>query len=209
MTNTGYVVIAAGALVLGFFGGGLLGYGAMTTGLRVGQPSHPAVEVVRAQRFELVNQNGERRAAFGVGLEGEPALALYAKSGAVRVELSLQPDGRSTLLFFDRDKQTLRAGLTVLPNGSPSLELSDKEGTLRTMFGLGGDGVPILGGFDEQGNLSTVFDLNEDASTLALEPESRATTDEPLCNTGLSGQKLLLLPTQLAGHSVAKTPGLR
>jgi len=181
----------------------------MTKGLRAGQPSHPAVEVVRAQRFELVNQTGERRAALGVSLEGEPALALYAKSGAVRVELSLQPDGKSTLLFFDRDKQTPRAGLTVLPNGSPSLELSDKEGTLRTMFGLGGDDVPILGGFDEQGNLSTVFDLNQDASTLTLEPESGATTDEPLCNTGLLDQRPLLPPTQFAGHSVAKTQGIK
>jgi hypothetical protein len=209
MTNAGYAVLTAGAVVLGLCGGALLGYGAMTKGLRAGQSSQPAVEVIRAQRFELVNQTGERRAALGVGLEGEPALALYAKDGAVRVELSLQPDGRSTLLFFDRDKQTPRAGLTVLPNGSPSLELSDKEGTLRTMFGLGGDGVPILGGFDEQGNLSTVFDLNQDAATLALEPENGATTDEPLCNTELLDQKLPLLPTQLAGHSAPKTNGVR
>jgi hypothetical protein len=156
-----------------------------------------------------VNQNGERRAVLGVGLEGEPTLALYAKNGAVRVELGLQPDGRSTLLFFDQDKQTPRAGLALLPNGSPSLELSDKAGTLRTTFGLGGDGVPILGGFDEQGNLSTVFDLNQDASALMLEPEGGVRADEFLCEPAVIGQKVRALPPQPESPSLAKAREIR
>jgi hypothetical protein len=134
---------------------------------------------------------------------------LYAKNGAVRVELSLQPDGRSTLLFFDQDKQTPRAGLALLPNGSPSLELSDKDGTLRTTFGLGGDGVPILGGFDERGNLSTVFDLNQDVSTLALEPEDEMGTEDAWCPTGGVDQEPRSLPLQVAKHSAKKTTEMK
>ena len=60
-------------------------------------------------------------------------------------------------IFWDRDSKTPRAGFALLPNESPSLELSDKEGNLRTVFGLGTDGEPVLGLFDQHGNLHTAL----------------------------------------------------
>jgi hypothetical protein len=44
------------------------------------QMSQPA-EVIRAERVELVARDGTRRAALGLGSEGEPALEFYDPGG--------------------------------------------------------------------------------------------------------------------------------
>ena len=43
----------------------------------------PAPEVVRAQRFELVDDKGKERANLGVADDGSPSLALHDQKGEV------------------------------------------------------------------------------------------------------------------------------
>lgn len=110
-------------------------------------------ESIRAEKFELVDKTGTRRAVLALEPNGEPALKLYDATGSLRVALSLRPDGGPHLLLWDGRTAVPRFGLALLPNGSPSAELADRNGVLRVVFGLGTNGEPALGLFDQKGNL--------------------------------------------------------
>ncbi|MGE0821234.1 MAG: hypothetical protein AB7G75_10330 [Candidatus Binatia bacterium] len=120
-----------------------------------GMRSSQISPLIRAQRFELVNETGQRRALLELAHSNEPALRLYDTAGKPRLELSLRADGGPNLLLWDDRRGIPRAGLALLPDGSPSLEFADQFGDLRSLFGLDTNGEPLLGLFDQQGNLYT------------------------------------------------------
>lgn len=78
-----------------------------------GRARTEAPEVIRAQRFELVDGEGRVRGALEVGL----------------------PDDSPGLILLD-DKGELRAGLGLLPDGGPRLELSDEKSQTRAAVGV-------------------------------------------------------------------------
>lgn len=119
----------------------------------VTQPPPHSLESIRAEKFELVDKTGTRRAVLALEPNGEPGLKLYDATGSLRVALSLRPDGGPHLLLWDGRTAVPRFGLALLPNGSPSAELADRNGVLRVVFGLGTNGEPALGLFDQKGNL--------------------------------------------------------
>jgi len=109
---------------------GAVGYGA-------GKASD-VPEVVRAQRFEVVD--GEGRVRWILGVSGlDPILFMVGRDGKqVRAELSMAPDGNVRLGILDRQGE-LRAmlqgpGLSETGNdgwgrsAEPSLVLSDQDG---------------------------------------------------------------------------------
>ncbi len=119
----------------------------------------PQAAVIQAKRFELLDENGQRRAVLGFADDRAPALALFDKEGHLRAELGLRPDGGPKVLFWDGKTKVPRVGLALLPTGSPSLELADQAGNLRIVFGLGTNGEPVLGLFDQDENLHTTLDV--------------------------------------------------
>jgi hypothetical protein len=59
-------------------------------GKRMGEP---VAEVIRAQRFELVDAEGNVRGALGLDEDGNPRVCLCDKEGHVRGGLRLDRDG--------------------------------------------------------------------------------------------------------------------
>ena len=74
-----------------------------------------AAEVVRASRFELVDSDGNVRAALTLDAEGNSGLSLSDEEGNVRASLVLGPEG------------------------IPRLNLMGKTGAVRASLGFGSD----------------------------------------------------------------------
>ena len=103
-------------------------------------------QVVRAQKFELVDGQGK-----------------------VRVSLSILADGAARLDMLDKDAKS-RAALRLWPDGSPRLDMVDKDGKKRMMLGVMDDGRPgltLTRGVRDRGGLVLGF-TTPDIPSLAL-----------------------------------------
>ena len=89
------------------------------------QKTPQVAEVIKAKRFEVVDLDGNTRAALSV-LDGEPRLWLKDKNGKTSVMLSLNKDEEPSLWFADKSGQR-RAGLG-LDNGEPRMAFVGKNG---------------------------------------------------------------------------------
>jgi hypothetical protein len=126
MTSRQFRVLMVLTVVSGLLGGAgsnLLLQG----GPAVAQAGGAVQEVVRAKRFEVVDDQGKRRAALGLTADGSPAFWLYDATGKTRVELHVLPDGSTDLLLYDAAGER-RAWLGLTPDGSPYLWLRDTAG---------------------------------------------------------------------------------
>ena len=113
-----------------------------------GQAKVSAPEVIRAQRFDLVDAEGRVRGRLSIASSSGPALLLYDQEGGVRARVWLSLDGSPTLNLYDTDG---RGGVSAFPgtDGNPGVCLRDKEGTLRA--GLFAEGLELS---NEQGQIT-------------------------------------------------------
>jgi hypothetical protein len=90
----------------------------------------PSPEVLRAQRFELVDSSGDVRGVLSLGDKACPRLALFDENGNARVRLMLCLDGTPVLSLYD---ESGRGGVALVAGaeGSPGMSLRDEQGTLR------------------------------------------------------------------------------
>jgi hypothetical protein len=92
--------------------------------------TNAAPEVLRAQRFELVDSAGNVRGLLSLGDQTCPRLVLFDEQGDARARLMLHLDGTPMLSLYD---QTGRGGvaLAVGEEGPRGLHVRDEEGTVR------------------------------------------------------------------------------
>lgn len=81
--------------------------------------------VLRAERFELVEPDGDVRAALRIAEDGAPSLVLLDDSGAVRA--SLVHDEEETALYIHDDHGKVRVGMAQFANGGGGLALHGAE----------------------------------------------------------------------------------
>lgn len=134
-----------------------------------------SAHTVRAEKFELVDHQGTRRAAlevtdsgiadlimfdeaghddaeFRVTRDGVTTMGFYDKSGNRRVLMGEVPGGRNGLTIYGNDDKLL-AGLTVSRDDEASLTLYDpKTGRARAGLGVASNGSPALALFDTDGH---------------------------------------------------------
>ena len=84
----------------------------------------PVQDVVRAKRFELVDDAGKVRGEFRL-VDGEPVLTLADAAGKPRGEFWLI-NGEPAVTLFDAAGEV--SGLFSLFNGEPYLRLYDADG---------------------------------------------------------------------------------
>jgi hypothetical protein len=134
-------------------------------------------EVVRAKRFELVDDEGKvriildvgsgdekavmgiqdnagnNRAAFGIFEGGSVILALKDAGGTTRASLAIgEKSADQPRLIFADSFGRARAEIAVNDNGDVELALADKWGQKRAMLGVAED--VALGLYDVEGNLA-------------------------------------------------------
>ncbi len=121
--------------------------------------------IIRAEKFELVDSQGRVRAVLGLGIsDNETGLTLFDENGMPRIVLA-KLDSGMCLSMFD-ENGTGCAELSISDAGTGLLSLSDKNGTCRASLSVLDSG-PRLRLFDENGTLRTA--LNETGLSLCDE----------------------------------------
>ncbi len=112
-----------------------------------GKATTEVPEVIRAQRFELVDEQGQVRSELLLNEFGEACLLLYDAAGIPQVVLGFDEGDRLTQLVLASGKSSQpRLTLGVDPETSRSeIRLSDKAGELRAALELNTQGEPSLG----------------------------------------------------------------
>ena len=110
---------------------GLVG-GVVSSWLFVGTPVFAqrsgVAEVIRAERFEVVDQDGKVRAVLDtIPVTGEPVLSLMAKYGKGGAFLDLMLNGEPHMVFRNKNGED-RAVLGLNSDGEPLLRFTDKNG---------------------------------------------------------------------------------
>jgi len=169
---------------------------AMATGYLgslLGQNNHPVQaqiplpavqEVVRANRFELVDTKGRLRGSFASGNDGSitlclndsagkssvalgvtaeniPLVALTDMAGKTRMTLGVRAGGGPGMWLVDAAGK-IRSAIAVEDNGAPSLALYDTAGTVRGLLAVGTDGSPALKMHDAAGRIRGQFAIATD-----------------------------------------------
>jgi len=146
MDKKQYVLTAILCMFASLVGGGAVSW--LFMGTPVFAQKTEVVEVIRAERFEVVDKDGQGRAALGLFL-GEPYLSFRDKNGQERAELGLN-NGEPGLGLGDKNGK-IRAVL-YLEDGEPGLWLNDKNGNLRAELSLD-KGEPDLSLYDKNDKL--------------------------------------------------------
>ena len=131
-----------------------------------------APEVIQAQRFELVNAEGEVRAVLGLLLADKPSLVLNDEKGTLLAMLCVGFDGSPGLALYD-EKGTMRVGVSLML-GSPLITLYDEEGTGRAGLSLFPDGSPSITLHDEKGKVRAALGTTSLEATRTGAMEKRA-----------------------------------
>jgi len=126
-------------------------------------------EVVRAERFEVVDTQGRVRATLGM-IFGSPDLTLFDEKGEVRAMLTLDFDG-SPALYMNDEKGEVRAEVAVHFDGMPRVWLFDEAGESRVELDLLGGG-PNLTLRDENGEPRALVGVDADGPGLVLYDEN-------------------------------------
>lgn len=132
-----------------------------------GQTNVSTSQVIQAQRFELVNGQGEVVGVLASADDG-PGLRLYGSDGKVRLAVALEEDGPAFTLLAADEKPKVR--LNLGNDGHPGLSLIDTAGKTRYDLRLREDERPCMlfwdvtapkprmgFGINPQGNPNTVF----------------------------------------------------
>jgi hypothetical protein len=89
--------------------------------------SEPQIhDMIATKTLSLRDRNGLELARLSAE-NGSPSLEMRDNQGRVRVELTLQRDGRTYLCIFGEDGVP-RVNIDVFSDGSPILEISDNNG---------------------------------------------------------------------------------
>jgi hypothetical protein len=109
-------------------------------------------EVIRAQRFEVVDAEAVVRAVLGVSPDGSTELTVKDVTGKARLKLGLQADGEAGLAVMAGPGEA-RIAMAMPGDGGASLIARDETGRLRVAVGIGPDGIAGVGVVDAQGNV--------------------------------------------------------
>jgi hypothetical protein len=120
------------ALLSGLAGGMLLGERSLS-GVALAQDS-PSKRV-RAQSFELVDQNNKVRGLLHLGDGNEPKLELYDSKGVVRVRVAVEAND-APVVAVNGPKGKPRAGLAVPSTGEGGLVFYNEQGEVLAGKGL-------------------------------------------------------------------------
>lgn len=127
-----------------------------------------APQEVRAQRFVLVDSNGQSRGAWLSAPDGSSLLNLTDASQRVRVGVGVTAAGSSELVFYDdRNRRRFAAGIDSAD--TTFLTLSHAEGTSASAsITVAGAGTPMIRLTDAAGAPRLVAGVIDDEVSLAL-----------------------------------------
>ena len=119
-------------------------------------------EVVRAKRFELVDDDGAVRGRMEMN-GGEPTLSLLNSDGLVAWSVEVSSSGMPRLYFND-ENDNLRLIANLEHDGCPALEMLGEDENVRLSVGEDIDGVLRLVMNDQNGNGRIIAFISDDGT---------------------------------------------
>ena len=120
-------------------------------------------EIIRANRFELLDAEGKVRGVFGLSKsDNNPYIELLSKDDSkTMVELSISSFDQATFTLSSKNSKS-RITMQEIVNGDLSLTLSDSAMNPRININLDKNGVPSIHLADEKMNPRAVLWLDKD-----------------------------------------------
>lgn len=154
-----------------------------------------AEEVIRAKRFELIDDEGKTRALIDTGQKEHVALSFFGKDEQERATVGIMPDGFSSFVLLDEEgKESIKATTGTGPSdsvfvikdgnerpriqagvgkaGEAALSLTDDEGNVRIQASVDDRGVPTLTLKDEAGEANVTISVKTEYTGLVIAKES-------------------------------------
>ncbi len=139
--------LTIGVLAMAFVGG-VAGQWLLSGRPALAQNAPQGPVTITAERFELVDANGNTRGLFHVSNSGA-SMVMLDPNGATRLVTAVRNDGTPVVSVLDADGNS-RALMSVGNNGSPVVSILDPDETPRAALG-GGNGAFGVFAFDDAG----------------------------------------------------------
>ena len=133
-------------------GAGFLG-GWLSSSLLSPQAVRAEGNALRAEKFEVIDKQGNVVAALGTAPDGMPGLAFLDQNGKPVAVLGMAPRRAASLTFLNSDGR-IRASFGVTPAGEALFALNDRTGATKIGLASSGGGEAGLVAFDTQGKLA-------------------------------------------------------
>jgi hypothetical protein len=115
----------------------------------------PPAKELRVETLRIVQQDGKERIVL-TAVPGVPDMTFLDPHGHTRLTLDIADDSKPVLVVSESG--TAKGRLTLgIENGSPMLQLYDREGTKRVILGVPRDVGALLRTFDANGRIQGRF----------------------------------------------------
>ncbi|HKI19556.1 MAG TPA: hypothetical protein VKA15_16845 [Isosphaeraceae bacterium] len=128
----------------------------LATVLVAGAMAEPPAKELRAQTLRIVDRDGKDRIVL-TAVPGIPDMTFVDPTGQTRLALDIAEDAKPELVISESGKAN-KGRLTLgIENGSPLLQLYDRDGKKRVTFGVPKDAGGLIRIFDADGRIQGRF----------------------------------------------------
>ncbi len=121
------------------------------------------VDVLRAERYIVVDAKGRTMIDIGVGKNGTPVMDFNDHNGKRRIVVGFMDPAVPSISLLDTEGHE-RIGLKLHPEMGPSLGVVGPNRNLRSLLGLSQDGSSTLGLLDKDGNVIISIGVDPEGS---------------------------------------------
>lgn len=100
-------------------------------------------KIVEAEEFRLVDRDGKQRGSLTARENGAAMLMLGDSQQNVRLGITVLPDGTPSIDLFN-ERTEARVSLTAHPEGQTHIMLADDDGNVRLILQIGSDNTVQL-----------------------------------------------------------------
>jgi hypothetical protein len=111
----------------------------------------PPAKELRVETLRIVEQNGRERIIL-TAVPGVPDMTFLDPSGHTRLTLDIADDNKPVLVVSESGQAKGRLTLGI-ENGTPMMQLYDREGVRRVSIGVPRDTGTLIRIFDDEGKL--------------------------------------------------------
>ena len=120
-----------------------------------GAMAEPPAKELRVETLRIVQRDGKERIVL-TAVPGVPDMTFLDPAGHTRLTLDIADDNQPVLVISESGKAKGRLEIGI-ENGSPRLQLFDRDGTKRVVLGVPKDVGALLRTFDENGRIQGRF----------------------------------------------------
>jgi hypothetical protein len=128
---------------------------AMAAVVVAGAMAEPPAKELRVETLRIVQRDGKERIVL-TAVPGVPDMTFLDPAGHTRLTLDIADDNKPVLVISESGKAKGRLEIGI-ENGSPRLQLYDRDGTKRVVLGVPKDVGALIRTFDEHGRIQGRF----------------------------------------------------